>query len=151
MGLRAPPAAAGGLEEKRDANASRREPGPERREVVVVVERDVDLDGKLFANLPRVRGEGRELPPGVDAFELVALSTSPSRTWLTNRGKVTRDGPEKTKSTASTFFAMTAPIGASQFAPPITVTTAGFLALIRRARANDATFCWNIDVAATIL
>lgn len=49
----------------------------------------------------------------------------------------------------STERAISSPIGLSQLAPPITVTMSGFLALIRRASANEPTLWLNIEVKPT--
>ncbi len=77
-------------------------------------------------------------------------SRSPASVSRTNSGKDLSAGPENAKSIASTWSTISRPIGASQFAPPITMTASGFLALIRRARAKLATFCANIDVKPTM-
>jgi hypothetical protein len=48
-----------------------------------------------------------------------------------------------------TCAAMTVPMGASQFAPPIAVTTPGSRSLTIRAIAMLGTFCANIEVNPT--
>ena len=65
---------------------------------------------------------------------------SPSRSWRTKAGSAIRAGPENTKSTASTLRAISSPIGVSQLAPPIRVTTSGLRSFSRRAMAKVAVF-----------
>ncbi len=76
-------------------------------------------------------------------------ASSPSSRCPTSLVKLRSDGPEKTKSTAATFFAITAPMGASQLAPPMATTTSGRDCFNRRATAKEAVLCENIEVKPT--
>src|SRR5262245_56761343 len=83
-------------------------------------------------------------------FMLWQRSRSPLRIFSMNSGKLLSAGPEKTKSIHSRFLTNSWPIGASQLAPPITITALGLAAFNLLAIAIEETVWVNIEVKPTI-
>ena len=85
----------------------------------------------------------RDTTPGIGP------GSSPAASADSRRGKASSASPTTATSIQSTDRTNSSPMSPSKLAPPKTVTSLGCRAFNRRASANEAVFCWKLEVNPT--